>query len=135
MYTVKIFAFGFTGPSIKRDVMTDKFQKVEVGVFPGNGDIKYCCLQLFCGRLRTNLINLIWDYNSLVDSASRISLARFAEFPVIFTEMDCVGSPVDRQLRQDRMTKPETYETWTNPPKPHRRAQTGPGIGSFFQPV
>lgn len=111
--TMDFFAFAFTGPTIRRDVMANKIKKVEVGVL--DGETKYCSLELFHGRLGCNLMNIVCGYNQLVDPASRISLVQLDGFPVFVCRARYFESPINRQARQDRMLKPATYATWTNP--------------------
>jgi hypothetical protein len=114
MVTMRFFAFAFTGPTIRRDVMANKIKKVEVGVL--DGETKYCSLELFHGRLYCNLMNVVvGGYNQLVDRASRISPVQLDGFPIILSQRRYDESPIGRQAQQDRMLKPATYATWTNP--------------------
>jgi hypothetical protein len=106
--------FAFTGSLINRNLMKEKFQTVETGELYNH--VKYCCIRMvqYYARREIHLNRIIMEYRKLASNEGAIQLIALDGLPYVIPENKHLGNPIEVKMRQDRMTKPDGYYTWTN---------------------
>ena len=114
------FMFLFTGEGIDASVYVSdwRMHRVEYGQF--NETHKYCVMKLHrnFGRRRSNLINVIEEYNQKAKDGFQVTLCeenqRGTTVSNIHLRKDGARNPITGKLDMDRKQRPANYRAWTN---------------------
>ncbi len=117
-YSCFMFAFAAV-PIIRKDIMTDVIQRMDVGKFEEN--VMYCVMHLFKERREQCFMSVISKYNSIAGPQSSIRPVIINEssgrlFPAIIASKRWQKNPIKAKRDIDESTQDEGYQSWTNPP-------------------